>query len=78
MIVSTPLITWCVVVAILLAAVIVSLAVSTHRRLHQRRIMRPAHRLIEIGNERDEFFIPGDIKLSDKDFGYDDFDDSDF
>ena len=55
---NTPFITWAIIVGILAVAVIIrgiaSLVSSRKKHGH--------FRLIEIGSEREEFFVPGDSK----------------
>ncbi len=60
---NTPLITWAIIVGILAVAFIIRGIVylaSSHKR-HGR------FHFIEIGSEREEFFVPGDSKNFDDD-----------
>lgn len=54
---ETPVITWLCIVAAVLILFIVRLA-QVRMAHHQHRALR--HRFIEIGSEREEFFVPGD------------------
>lgn len=61
---NIPLITWSAIVGILLLAVIVrTIILFINSRKGKRHF-----RLIEIGSEREEFFVPGDPKNSDEDY----------
>ncbi len=53
---NIPLITWCVIVAAMTVLISVRLFKNEHRH------MQPRHRgrLIEVGSEREEVFVPGD------------------
>lgn len=55
---NIPLITWCFIVAVMTALVFVRLfhKIHTSKLRHQH-----AGRLLTIGSEREEFFVPGDI-----------------
>ncbi len=63
---STQLIIWCSVAAIVLAAIVARVAAAARR--HHRHM-----HIIEIGREWEEIYIPGD-KLIKDDFDYDEFD----
>lgn len=65
---NVPLVTWCVIAFAMVALIII--------RVCQKNYNQPAHHrhLIEIGSERDEFFVPGD-KLIKEDDLYDDDED---
>lgn len=54
-----PIITWFAVVAAILIIAVVHLYHTT------RFGLRHDHKLIEIGRDSDEFFIPGDRRLDD-------------
>ncbi len=53
---NIPLITWCVIVAAMTVLISVRLFKNEHRHMQQRH----QGRLIEVGSEREEFFVPGD------------------
>lgn len=55
MIMSTPVMTWSVVAGLMAIAGIVRMAMGIWHGLNGR-----GHRLIELGSEREEFFVPGD------------------
>lgn len=59
---TTPLITWSCIVALLLITMIVNVVYSA---LHSRLRMRHRHHLIETGREDEEFFVPGDRRKID-------------
>ena len=65
---TTPLITWSIISGFFIAVVLVRLIHAV------MRCSRGEHRFIEIGSEREELFIPGDILKPDA-HDYDDFDD---
>lgn len=53
---NTPLIAWvCIAAAIALLIMAHIIKATCHHSVHSHR-----HHFIEIGNERDEFFVPGD------------------
>ncbi len=54
---DTPLITWICIVAAVLILFIVRLA-QVRMASHHHHALR--HQFIEIGSEREEFFVPGD------------------
>lgn len=65
---NVPLVTWCVIAIAMITLIIVR--VCQHKHVRQ-----PGHRpLIELGSEREEFFVPGD-RLAKNDEMYDDDDD---
>ncbi|MBD5225451.1 MAG: hypothetical protein HDS68_05725 [Bacteroidales bacterium] len=68
--VSNPMFVWYMVVAVLLIACLVySFRLAHH---HRTRRMRLHHlHAIEMGNERDMFYIPGDQKYDDRDADFD-------
>ncbi|MBD5262098.1 MAG: hypothetical protein HDS38_08225 [Bacteroides sp.] len=53
---NLPLITWCVIVVAMTVLITVRLFRNEHRHMH------PRHRghLVEVGNESEELFVPGD------------------
>lgn len=55
MIMSTPVMTWSVVAGLMAIVGIVRMAMGIWHGLNGR-----GHRLIELGSEREEFFVPGD------------------
>lgn len=63
---NVPLVTWFVIAFAMLALIIVRLCQKNYNSAHRHR------HLIEVGSEREEFFVPGD-RLHDKDI-YDDED----
>ncbi len=65
---NVPLVTWCVIAVAMLTLIIVRLCQNNHKHGARRR------HLIEIGSEREEFFVPGDRPVN-KDDRYDDDDD---
>ncbi|MCM1067536.1 MAG: hypothetical protein NC418_08205 [Muribaculaceae bacterium] len=65
---TTPLITWSIITGFFIAVVIARLARAAVR------CSRGEHRIVEIGSEREEIFLPGDIIRIDE-HDYDDFDD---
>lgn len=54
---NIPLITWCIIVAAMTVLISVRLFHKSHNPAHHH-----AHHphMVEIGSERDEFFVPGD------------------
>lgn len=66
---NIPMITWCTIIISMIALVIYRVCLSGHHHHSLRH-----HHLIEMGSERDEFFVPGD-RLSTDDDIYDDYDD---
>ena len=66
-----PLITWAALAALLIILFIARTAIACHRRrcLQHRKHMH----IVEIGSERDEFFVPGDRPTYDKSRDYEDF-----
>ncbi len=65
---ENPMLLWYVVVGIVLMVVSLRFALTMrHPRHHHVR-----HHLVELGRERDMFFIPGDVPA-----GHDDEDDDD-
>lgn len=52
---DTPILTWTVTVSLLLAFTVIKTFGNMSSRNGRRR------RLLEIGSERDEFYVPGDI-----------------
>ena len=74
---NTPLITWCCIAAIALLIVMVRVygavtAQRSHALVRKRADGHPHHRILEMGRECEEFYIPGDIAYrrdSDNDFG---------
>lgn len=68
---TTPLLTWSAIVALLLLIIIV--------RLWRAFIFcaKGQHRFMEFGSEREEFFIPGDPMTNsmDEDYDFEAFDD---
>lgn len=62
---NLPLITWCVIAFAMTALVIVKVCYGFYNRNHAR------HHLIELGSEREEFFVPGD-RMYDREDKYDD------
>lgn len=65
---TTPMITWISVVACIAALVIIRTVLSAFHSHHRRHAHRPLHHLIEIGSEREEFFVPGDPDVNDADY----------
>lgn len=65
---STPFITWAVIVAVAAAAIVFNLVRAVAGRLahHHGR-----HHFISLGSEREEFFIPGDVLKPDNNDYYD-------
>ncbi len=63
---DTPILTWTVTVGLLLAFT----AIKTFRDVNNRKGHH--RRLFEIGSERDEFYVPGDITNA-EDYEDDDF-----
>ena len=61
---NIPLITWLCIALAMILIVIVRVFLSAHDRQmnkqHQHVSNTPHRRLFEIGNERGEFFVPGD------------------
>lgn len=54
---NVPLITWCFIVAIFVTILVVRVvSYLTHDHPHAAH----RHHLLEIGSEREEFFVPGD------------------
>ena len=53
---NIPLITWCVIVAAMTVLITVRLFKNEHRHMQSRH---QGH-LVEVGSEREEFFVPGD------------------
>ncbi|WP_289733191.1 hypothetical protein [Paramuribaculum intestinale] len=65
-----PLITWAALAALLIILFIVRTAIACHRhRCHRHR--KHLH-IVEIGSERDEFFVPGDRPTYDNSRDYED------
>lgn len=69
---TTPMITWISVAAFIAALVIIRTVLSAfhshqHRHAHSRA-RHLHHHLIEIGSEREEFFLPGDPDINDDDY----------
>lgn len=58
--VTTPLITWCVIVAAMVILVIVKSSIKFYN-------LKARHHLIEIGSEREELFVPGDVTYNSSD-----------
>lgn len=69
---NLPLITWCVIVAAMTVLITVRLFHKGHNPA-VRQHMQPHRHLMEIGNEREEFFVPGD-KVSNRDEAVNDVD----
>lgn len=67
-----PLITWAVLAALLIILFIVRTAIACHRH-HRHHDGKHLHHILEIGSERDEFFVPGDRPTYDKSRDYEDF-----
>ncbi|MCM1356343.1 MAG: hypothetical protein NC212_08065 [Staphylococcus sp.] len=65
---NVPLVTWFVIAFAMLALVIVRAFLKTNS--HHTGSRR--HHLIEIGSEREEFFIPGDRPVKNDSYDYDD------
>lgn len=61
---SHPMIAWCVIVVVLLCAFIFRAIINRHCSESSNRSHKPRH-IIEIGKEKDMFFIPGDINEED-------------
>ena len=53
---NIPLITWCVIVVAMTVLITVRLFKNEHRHMQARH----QGNLIEVGSEREEFFVPGD------------------
>lgn len=66
---NVPLVTWFVIAFAMLALVIVRVILKTNAH-HTSNPGR--HHLIEIGSEREEFFIPGDRPVKNDSYDYDD------
>ncbi|WP_289684527.1 hypothetical protein [Paramuribaculum intestinale] len=66
-----PLITWAALAALLIILFIARTAIACHRR--RCRQHRKHMHIVEIGSERDEFFVPGDRPTYDKSRDYEDF-----
>ena len=66
-----PLITWAALAALLIILFIARTAIACHRR--RCRQHRKHMHIVEIGSERDEFFVPGDRPTHDKSRDYEDF-----
>lgn len=69
---TTPMITWISVAAFIAALVIIRTVLSAFHSLQHRHAHSRAshlhHHLIEIGSEREEFFVPGDPDVNDADY----------
>ena len=53
---TTPLLTWCIIIGLLIVALV---AHVINFYIHHQSI-KPFHRFIEIGTEREEIYLPGD------------------
>lgn len=62
--ITTPLLTWGIIVAAMIVLIVITAVTSAHTR-HNNRTAH-SRKLIEIGNERDEFFVPGDRREIDR------------
>lgn len=69
---NTPLITWTCIVVLISTLFIVRLVVAWRTR-HQT-ISRRHSKVVSIGREWEEIFVPGD-RLIKNDYDYDEFDD---
>lgn len=69
--VSNPMVVWyAVVAALLMACLIYSFRLAHHHNHH--RHMRPHHvHAVDMGKERDMFYIPGDQRYDDRDADFD-------
>lgn len=63
---SQPMIVWCVIAGVLLLAFV--LRAVEHRYATLRSVGRKPRRFIEMGKDRDMFFIPGDVDEEDDEF----------
>lgn len=61
--INIPLVTWCVVLAAVFVLILIRLL---HKDRHSHRHVHLHHRVLEIGSEREEFYLPGDV-VSNKD-----------
>jgi len=52
---ETPLITWSCIAALFIAILVFNLLRAARHAAHTRR-----HPMVELGTEREEFFVPGD------------------
>lgn len=66
----TPLFVWIIVAIVCTLAVFYKIMGSLHHHKKNSRITR-INRIIEIGRESEEFFVPGD-RIIKNDFDYDD------
>lgn len=73
MIMSTPLVTWILIVGLILIALVVRIvdslchhntrcAVAQSDRIHHNRSHNHHRKLVEIGSEWEEMYIPGDMR----------------
>lgn len=58
-----PMIAWCMIVGVLLCAFIVRAIEQYFAECHKSQ--RKSRHILEIGKERDMFYIPGDINEED-------------
>lgn len=63
---NTPLITWLAVITVM-AIIGIAELIKYYRNPHRHHTLQHHHPIITMGNERDEFFIPGDSALDDED-----------
>lgn len=63
---SQPMIVWCVIAGALLLTFV--LRAVGHRYASVRQVDRKPRRFIEMGKDRDMFFIPGDVDEEDDEF----------
>ncbi len=70
---NVPLITWICIVAVFILALVLRMR-STGCGHSRRQPSIHHHRIIEVGNEWEEIYVPGDKRISD-DYDYDDYDD---
>lgn len=55
---NIPLITWCLIVAAMTLLITVRLFHKNHNHAH---VHSKSRHVLEIGSEREEFFVPGDM-----------------
>lgn len=65
---NVPLVTWCVIAFAMVALIIVRICQKNYNFSHHHS------RLIEIGSENEEFFVPGDRIIKNEEDIYDDED----
>lgn len=78
---NVPLITWVCIAVAMIMLVLIRIFLSAHEHMKESNkltphshvaVARPRHKILEIGNEREEFFAPGDRLPGNPDYYGDD------